>query len=107
MRVSKCQQTGSALPRRNRKTPKNHHSQYCTTKNRPFWAKIEAVDSHTLALKYSIDRIKNFGGCCWMHPGARNVKFSRCNHVITISYLRLLAFMKLEEKINKIFIRKS
>ena len=78
----------------------NHHSQYCTTHTCPFWARIEAIDRYVLTLKTSIDRIKNFGGYCWMYPSARNVKFLRCNHVITISYLRLLAFMKLEEKIK-------
>ena len=38
----------------------NYHSQYCTTHTCLFWAKNEAVDSHTLALKYSIDKIKSF-----------------------------------------------
>ena len=56
----------------------------------PFWVKNEAIDSHILALKHSINRTKNFGRFWWIHLDAKNVKFLRCNHVRTISYLGLL-----------------
>ena len=67
----------------------NHHSQYYTTKICRIWAKIEAVDSHTLALKHSIDRIQLFAWFRCMHPDVKNVKFLRCSHVMLSAYSRI------------------
>ena len=83
-----------AQPYLGRKAHTNHYSQYSTTHICPFWAEIEAVDSYTLTLKHSIDRIKNNGVLCWVHPNVKNVEFLRCSHVDLVFYLGLLASLE-------------